>query len=91
MVSIALNPYKNYARCELMVGYNLPIIDRGGIYLVQVADDGSTEGISGAVNIKRRDISATYDYKAIRSAPYCFGGVFVGLLLGFGGSREISR
>ncbi|HLZ89225.1 MAG TPA: hypothetical protein VKQ52_18340, partial [Puia sp.] len=89
-VSIANNPFRGYGRWELSIGYNFPLVDRGGIFLKQVGD-GSSKGISGAVNINNSDISASYDGKPIRSAPYRFGGLYAGVLLSLGKYHEESR
>lgn len=89
-LSLALNPYRGYGRYELILGYAIPVIERGGLYLQQVADDAS-KGISGAVNINDSDILASYDHRPIRSTPYHFNGVFAGILLGFGKSKEVTR
>jgi hypothetical protein len=89
-ISVALNPYSEYVRWELIAGYSIPVIERGGLYFQQVAA-GQSKGISSAVNINNSDISASYDHQTIRSTPYHFGGLFVGVLFGFGKFKEVTR
>jgi len=88
-VSIANNPYRSGGRWELLFGYNFPLTDRGGIYLKQEADQGH-KGVSPAVNINNPAISASYNGRPVHRAPYRFGGVYAGVLFGFGRHREPS-
>jgi len=91
-ISFAANPYHGHGheRYELIVGYTIPVIERGGLYFQQVAD-GDPKGISNAVNLNNEGIVASYDHRPIRSTPYHFGGLFTGILLSIGKSKEIVR
>ena len=86
-ISIANNPYRSYLRWELMIGYNFPWYDRGGIFLQQQSND-EYQGLGGAVNINNPAITASYNNKPITKAPYRFGGLYTSLSLSFGGHKD---
>jgi hypothetical protein len=86
-ISIANNPYRSYLRWELMIGYNFPWYDRGGIFLQQQSND-EYQGLGGSVNINNPAITASYNNRPITKAPYRFSGLYASLLLSFGGHKD---
>jgi hypothetical protein len=89
-ISIANNPYRSYLRWELMIGYNFPWYDRGGIFLQQQSND-EYQGLGGAVNINNPAITASYNNKPITKAPYRFSGIYTSVSLSFGGHKDKGR
>lgn len=83
-IGFAKNPYHGFRRWELNLGYNLPLIDRPGIYLDQAATDGTRKGLADAVTIHHPGIVASYNGRPIGSAPFGFGGPYIQFALGLG-------
>jgi hypothetical protein len=78
-IALSTNPFRHRTTFELDLGYVLPFANRGGVYLTQ--DDGSVTShninyIGGEASLKNTAITATFNGKPIRSAPYRLGGPY---------------
>ncbi len=78
-IAFSTNPFRHMITFELDLGYSIPLLDGGGVYLAQ--DDGSVTShnineIDGPVSLKNTAITATFNRKPIRSVPYRLGGPY---------------
>ena len=85
-ISFAANPYRGAGRFEILLGYNLPFYDGGGIAFDQQADNGDL--YLGRRNINNKAMVVTYQGRPIVSAPYRFGGMYVAVLVGAGSHKS---
>ena len=83
-IILSTNPYRYDPRFELAIGYAIPLAERGAIFFAQ--DDGHShkQALGTPVNIGNAAITATYNGKIIRAAPYRFGGPYLSLAMTFG-------
>jgi hypothetical protein len=90
-IVLANNPFLHRGRIELTVGYVLPLADRAGIAFEQ--EDGESGDAKKILwvpptNITNSAITATFNNKVIRSAPYRFGGLYTSFTVAFGWSKQ---
>jgi hypothetical protein len=77
--ALSTNPFRHMITFELDLGYSIPLLDGGGVYMAQ--DDGSLTShninyIDGPVSLKNTAITTTLNGKPIRSVPYRLGGPY---------------
>jgi hypothetical protein len=91
-IALSTNPFRHMITFELDLGYSIPLLDGGGVYMVQ--DDGSVTShninyIDGPVSLKNTAITATLNGKPIRSIPYRLGGPYAAFKIEIsGGTRK---
>jgi hypothetical protein len=80
-ISISNNPYLHRYRCEVVVGYNIPWLEKGSIFLYQNDGNGNRQGFGDKLSLRQPGLTVTYDNQPIRSAPYRFPNYYLGFIL----------
>jgi hypothetical protein len=90
-IALSTNPFRHMITFELDLGYSMPLLDGGGIYMAQ--DDGSVTShnindIGGPVSLKNTAITATVNGKTTRSIPYRLGGPYAAFKIEISGTAR---
>ena len=90
-IALATNPFRHLITFQLDLGYSIPLLDGGGVFMVQ--DDGSVTShnlhdVGGPVSLKNTAITATFNGKPIRSVPDRLGGPYAAFKIQISGAAR---
>jgi hypothetical protein len=84
-IILSNSPFVSKARFELILGYTIPLVDRGGIYITQDTKESNySQGVCRPLDLAHYGATVVYNNEVIGKTPFRFGGFFLGCAFSVG-------